>query len=265
MAKCWFHHEEILPDVFLIREKFFQSGNRANLWLLRGSCTDLLVDTGLGLWSLPEYLNAVGLISTRKPLLAVATHVHFDHAGGMHQFQATAIHRAEVPALEAGDNYEAVTWLSDSEVVQPPHLGWKASDFRLQSTIPSRSLEDGEVLNLGNKQVEVLHTPGHSRGSICLLERSNGLLFSGDTLYAAPLLDWLPYSEVRTLKASCRRLADLVRTGAVYHVLPGHFETFSGEELMRRATAYADGAGLVHSVSASAMRCVARLALRFNN
>ncbi|CAJ0922597.1 unnamed protein product [Ranitomeya imitator] len=98
---------------------------------------DLVIDTGLGLRSLPEYLSAAGLLphgtdggSGRRPLMAVATHVHFDHAGGLHQFEQVAVHRDEAEALIRGDNFETVTWLSDSEVVKPPTPGWSASQYK---------------------------------------------------------------------------------------------------------------------------------------
>ena len=59
------------------------SGNRANIWVVEGRDRDLVIDAGLGLFNGAEYLDQCGLINPpRKPVLAVATHVHFDHSGG---------------------------------------------------------------------------------------------------------------------------------------------------------------------------------------
>lgn len=68
----------------------------------------------------------------------------------------------------------------------------------------------GDVINLGNRQLTVLHMPGHSRGSICLHDRENKLLFTGDVVYDGHMIDWLPYSHVSDYISSCERLVGLV-------------------------------------------------------
>lgn len=68
----------------------------------------------------------------------------------------------------------------------------------------------GDVINLGDRQLTVLHMPGHSRGSICLHDRENKLLFSGDVVYDGSMIDWLPYSRVTDYIGSCERLVGLV-------------------------------------------------------
>lgn len=68
----------------------------------------------------------------------------------------------------------------------------------------------GDVINLGDRQLTVLHMPGHSRGSICLHDRENKLLFSGDVVYDGSMIDWLPYSRVSDYISSCERLVGLV-------------------------------------------------------
>lgn len=76
---------------------------------------------------------------------------------------------------------------------------------------PSPSLSClGDVINLGDRQLTVLHMPGHSRGSICLHDRDNKLLFSGDVVYDGAMIDWLPYSRVSDYISSCERLVGLV-------------------------------------------------------
>eukprot|EP00061_Rhincodon_typus_P013105 g39271.t1 len=137
----WFWWEEVSNGLYLIRERFFEAGKRANIWLLQGSQRDLVIDTGLGLRNLPNYLMSVGLIGT-KPVLAVVTNIHFDHSGGLHHFDRVAVHRAEASALMRGDNFETATWLYDWEVKRPPHRGWRAKNYRVQSVAPDRILDD---------------------------------------------------------------------------------------------------------------------------
>ncbi|XP_020639408.3 acyl-coenzyme A thioesterase MBLAC2 [Pogona vitticeps] len=283
----WFAHKSLGGGIYWIQERFYESGNRANIWLVRGSQRDVVIDTGLGLRSLPDYLRLAGLLGAEpasggagsqvgteptsagsgqpRPLLAVATHVHFDHAGGLHQFEEVAVHSAEAGALRRGDNYEAVTWLSDSEVVRQPSPGWSARQFRVRPVQPSLVLQDGDVISLGDTQLTVMHMPGHSRGSICLHDKERKILFSGDVVYDGSMIDWLPYSRINDYVATCQRLIELVNRGLVEKVLPGHFNTFGAERLYHLASNYISNAGLCHKVSTCAMRSVASLALRATN
>ncbi|KAM5191745.1 acyl-coenzyme A thioesterase MBLAC2 [Mantella aurantiaca] len=268
----WYAHKALGDGVYWIQERFYESGNRANIWLVQGSHQDLVIDTGLGLRSLPDYLCASGLLphgkdggSGRRPLMAVATHVHFDHAGGLHQFGQVAVHREEAEALIRGDNFETVTWLSDNEVVRAPSPGWSASHFKVEAVKPTHVLEDGDIISLGDRQLTVMHMPGHSRGSICLHDRDRKLLFSGDVVYDGSMIDWLPYSNISEYVRSCERLKALVDMGLVDRVMPGHFNTFGSERLHRLATNYITNAGLCHKVSTCAVRSMAGIALRVTN
>nr|XP_060617752.1 acyl-coenzyme A thioesterase MBLAC2 [Anolis sagrei ordinatus] len=281
----WFAHKSLGGGIFWIQERFYESGNRANIWLVRGSQRDVVIDTGLGLRSLPDYLRLAGLLGPgapeekgaesappageplagQRPLLAVATHVHFDHAGGLHQFPEVAVHSAEAPALRRGDNYEAVTWLSEGEVVRQPSPGWSARHFRVRPVQPTHVLQEGDVISLGDRELTVMHMPGHSRGSICLHDSERKILFSGDVVYEGSMIDWLPYSRINDYVASCQRLIELANRGLVEKVLPGHFNTFGAERLSHLASNYISNAGICHKVSTCAMRSVASLALRATN
>ncbi|XP_072137338.1 acyl-coenzyme A thioesterase MBLAC2 [Mobula birostris] len=260
----WFWHREVSQGLYLIRERFFDAGKRANIWLLQGSQRDLVVDGGLGLRDLSGYLYASRLIGA-KPVMAVATHVHFDHSGGLHQFERVAVHRLEAGALIRGDDYEAVTWLSDADISRAPWPGWKANTYWVKAVQPARVLDEGDVINLGNRQLTVLHMPGHSRGSICLHDQENRILFSGDVVYNGALIDWLPYSNVSDYVQTCKRLMSLVDNDLVEEVLPGHFDSFDGERLYTLASRYVASAGVCHKMLSFATRGIASVVLWFKN
>lgn len=123
----------------------------------------------------------------------------------------------------------------------------------------------GDVISLGDRELTVMHMPGHSRGSICLHDQERKILFSGDVVYDGSMIDWLPYSRINDYVATCQRLIELVNKGLVEKVLPGHFNTFGAERLYHLASNYISGAGLCHKVSTCAVRSVASLALRATN
>ena len=95
----WFSTERIRDDLFCITEPRYTRENRANLWLVKGRDADMLIDTGLGVSSLKQYLAD----QLDKPLKVVASHVHFDHSGGCHEFDEVYIHAHEHDALRHGD------------------------------------------------------------------------------------------------------------------------------------------------------------------
>ncbi|XP_054904738.1 metallo-beta-lactamase domain-containing protein 2 [Poeciliopsis prolifica] len=269
-AADWYAHKSLGDGLFWIQERFYQSENRANIWLLRGTHQDVVIDTGLGLRSLPEYIDANGLLGKdpqrKNPLLAIATHAHFDHSGGLHQFQQVGVHSAEVDALANGDNFETVTWLSDREIAVAPSPGWRARHYKVKAVQPTHILQEGDVINLGDRQLTVLHMPGHSRGSICLHDRHNKLLFSGDVVYDGAMIDWLPYSQVSDYIGSCERLIGLVDSEQVDQVLPGHYNTFGAKRLHRLSSAYISRAGTCPAkFSTLVWRTLSGLALRASN
>ena len=257
-----FSVDKVHDGIYLCREKFFNSPNQANIWLVQGSREDLVIDTGLGLWDLPGFLKDRGLIGD-KPVQAVATHVHFDHSGGLHQFEKFSIHSLEANAMREGDNYETVTIFTNSaEITRPPSNGedWSISDYKVKCAQPSEVLEEGHVFNLGDRSLRVLHLPGHSRGSIGIIDERARILFTGDTMYDGYLIDWLPYSDLTAYIQSCKRLQDL--SSQVDTVFPGHFDIFDGKRLHYLATDYISKAGVCHKMSATFLKGIASMMLK---
>ena len=254
----FFSVQQVDEGVFLCRERFYHSGNRANIWLVQGSTADLVIDSGLGIWDLAKFLRNRHLIG-EKPVQAVATHVHFDHSGGLHQFENVAIHANEADALESGDNFETVTMVTNSEIASE----WKADDYRVIAVKPTRVLTEGDIFDLGNKTLTVLHLPGHSRGSIGLLDEEAKVPFSGDAVYDGSMIDWLPYSSVNDYIRTCERLLQL--SAVVKKVCPGHFGMFDGKRLHQLATDYISNANACHRVLSGCIKGIASVILRGHN
>lgn len=233
----WFLTQKISEDLYLITEPHYYWFNRANLWLIKGRDRDLLVDTGLGVVSLRHHIARL----IDKPLLAIASHIHFDHAGGMHEFDHRAIHAAEAEALRTGDDYEALCkleqgWVRQSDFEQLPYPGFTVEHYTLQASEPTQILQAGDVLDLGDRAFEVLHLPGHSPGCIALYEAKTQTLFSGDVIYNGELLDELHCSHIPTYIATYERLEKL----PVETVYPGHYRSFGRDSYHQIIRDYLD-------------------------
>jgi glyoxylase-like metal-dependent hydrolase (beta-lactamase superfamily II) len=247
IADRWFERKELGDDVTLLWEPHVHPLLRCNIWHVGGGETDLLIDTGLGVASLAQAARDL----FEKPLTVVLTHCHMDHAGGAHEFGTCCVHAAEVEALASATNYlpldvsaysEAdLAWFSNigydisgGLLTAIPHAGFDLNAHRMQAAVASRHLAEGDVIDTGRRTFEVLHLPGHSPGSIALLEKATGILFSGDAIYDGPLLDQIPGSDIPTYVRTMERLRDL----PVSIVHAGHEPSFGRQRLFEIADAY---------------------------
>lgn len=250
VADQWFYRRSLGGGITLLWEPRVHPLLRCNIWHIRGRDRDMLVDTGLGVSSLRE--AAADLFGC--PLTVVATHSHNDHVGGMHEFakDSCAIHKAEAEQLstaademalsltQLGDDFvrlfSSAGYQFDSELLISalPHEGFEPEKHMLQAVTPSYTLDVGDYIDLGNRNFEVLHLPGHSPGSIGLWEANTGTLFSGDAIYDGPLIDQLPESDRVAYAKTMERLIGL----PVEQVLAGHGESFGREKQQEIARTY---------------------------
>ena len=235
VCQSWFSTQKISDNLYLISEPHYYWWNRANLWLIKGRDRDLLIDTGLGVASLRQYIASL----IDKPLLAIASHIHFDHAGGMHEFDDRAIHAAEAEALHKGDDYEALCtpaqgWVLEEHFDLLPYPEFTIETYTLNATEPTQILQEGDVLDLGDRAFEVLHLPGHSPGCIALYDPKSQDLFSGDVIYDGELLDELHCSHIPTYIATYERLEKL----PIETVYPGHYTIFGKERYQQIIAEY---------------------------
>ncbi len=196
---------------------------------------NVLVDSGLGAVSLVAqfpWLQA-------RAVLAIASHTHFDHIGNHHEFGARACHRLEAPIL-AQPTREATVATQYARLAMFARLppgGFDESAYEVRSAPATRLLEAGDVIDLGDRHLEVLHVPGHSPGSVALFERDTGVLFSGDAIYDGPLIDDAYHSNRDDYLETLARLREL----PVSVVHGGHFPSFGRERLHQLIDEYTAG------------------------
>jgi glyoxylase-like metal-dependent hydrolase (beta-lactamase superfamily II) len=222
-ASDWWRVQRVADGVSLIDEPFIQPFYRCNCWHVRGRDRDMLVDSGMGVVSLRDWVPLV----TEKALTAVASHTHFDHIGCHHEFPDRAVHRAEAALLAAPGRRETLAdpYVTDDIFYQLPPARYASATYAVRPAPATQLLEDGDILDLGDRHFEVIHTPGHSPGGIALWESATGILFSGDIVYDGPLIEDTYHADARDYRHSMERLLDLPVT--VVH--GGHFPSYDGD------------------------------------
>jgi glyoxylase-like metal-dependent hydrolase (beta-lactamase superfamily II) len=247
IADRWFEIRHLDQDITHVWEPHVDPLVRCNIWHVRGGDRDMIVDSGMGLSSLREAARAL----FEKSITAVATHTHYDHVGGLHEFSQRIVHKLEAGDLEhparfaslfaAGLDDRLVTSIRGAGYEVPerlltalPREDYDMHAYRVRPAPATRLVEEGDMIDLGKRRFEVMHLPGHSPGSIGLWESATGTLFSGDAVYDGPLLDDLPGSDIHKYISTMKRLRDLPVT--VVH--GGHEASFGRARLGSLVDAY---------------------------
>ena len=235
IADHWFETRRLSDDITLIWEPHVDPYTRCNIWHVRGRDSDALVDSGMGLASLKEHISLV----TEKPLLCVASHSHFDHAGGHHEFEERLIHRAEADILAEPSRSNTLVegFVGEETFTAAPYEGFDPDAYAIRPAPPTRLLEEGDVIDLGDRHLDVLHLPGHSPGSIALWEVASATLFSGDIVFDGPLFDQGYHSNIEDYVQSMQRL----RTTPVRTVHGGHYASFGAARFHQLIDEYLAG------------------------
>lgn len=220
--------------IWRIEELYARPYCRGAIWAIDGRDRRLVLDAGWGLVPLDAHVPSL----FDRPVVALASHTHFDHVGGLHRFAERLVHPLEAPVL-ADPTPEAVqSWpfLRDYDALafDPVPGGFDAAAWRLPAMPATATVEEGDRIDLGGRVLSVLHTPGHSPGHLCLFEEATGFLFAADAIYDGELFDTLPGASIPDLLRTHARLASLPAT----RVFPSHFGVFDRARLSALADAY---------------------------
>lgn len=236
-ASRWYETRRLADDVTHICEPHIVAFYRCNIWHVRGRDRDMLVDSGMGVVSLREHVPLV----TERALTAVASHTHFDHIGCHHEFEDRCVHEAEAGLLAYPTRRSTLAdpYVTDGIFTALPPEPYRSVTYAVKAAPATRTLHDGDVVDLGDRHFEVVHTPGHSPGGIALYEKATGILFSGDIVYDGPLIEDTYHANAADYLASMRRLYDL----PVSIVHGGHFPSYGPERHRRIIRAWLKGKG----------------------
>ncbi len=221
----WFTVEKIDGDTFAVSE--YKHWEETHCYLLCGTKTALLIDTGLGISNIKTVTDSL----TDLPVTAVTTHVHWDHIGGYRYFNHISVHEAEYNWLSEKFpvTLQAVKYNLTCKPCEFPE-DFSVDDYRLYKGNPDIVFGDGYSFDLGNRRVNAIHTPGHSPGHCCFYEAERNYLYSGDLIYKGCLDAFYPTTDPWQFYQSVKKISSL----KIDRVLPAHHQLSVSVDLVSR-------------------------------
>ncbi len=217
---------QIAPHIWCISEFHL-----VNAFLVEGEEKAALIDTGCGIGDLRQIVRQL----TDKPLIILITHGHFDHNGGVFQFSDCPVyqHPADAGMQEQtmktvekltgtrDENKLRAYFITSRAPIRCPELDVKellelVPTEMTPETYPWQPMTDGTVFDLGGRVLQVIHTPGHSDGEVCILDKTSRTLFTGDTANVGIILTRQPNNDTALIRICNHTMAKLWALEADY-------------------------------------------------
>lgn len=224
----WFEVYQIAPGVSAIYEP--HQWQEVISYLIEGDQQALLFDTGNGIADIAKVVAAL----TDKPVSVLNSHTHYDHVGG--NFAFAKVYGMDTPftrARQSGHPNQDIAIEASKQalcrplpegVTQQNHIGrpFKVTDF----------LNDGDQIDLGGRQLEVLHVPGHTPDAIALIDKAAGLMWTGDSYYSGPIWLFAPETDLDAYAKSLQRL--IANAKDLKALLPAHNTPWVSPDVLPR-------------------------------
>ncbi len=191
VAQEFFKNDDLTISKLKDKTWVVETADNTTMYILEGSERAMLIDTGTKCTTLDEVVRKI----TTKPLDVVITHLHPDHAGNICYFDSIYLHPADTVMMH---------------------------EYRYNGKV--NYVKEGQVFDLGDTKVEVAYMPGHTPGSIVLLNRATGDCFSGDAFGSGQV--WLqlePHVPMTVYLQSCQRMRQLMEQGGICYIWCGHY------------------------------------------
>jgi glyoxylase-like metal-dependent hydrolase (beta-lactamase superfamily II) len=225
--QSWFEVYKIEPNVYV----FYEPGQFEEVisYLVIGKEKAALIDTGCGIGN----VRTLSEEFTELPIMIVNTHSHYDHIAQNYMFEEVAIFDAP-SARQAAENgcskAEMSHLLAEGMLWKPLPEDFDPGNYRVPPFTVTWWLRDGDIIDLGDRRLEVLHTPGHSPDSICLLDKDAKLFWTGDTFYTGAIYVHLPGSDLNAFINSYERMIALSQL--YERLMPSHNETWLNKTML---------------------------------
>src|SRR3984885_2229656 len=200
----WFEVYKPAQGVFAIYEP--HQAEETISYLIVGGKRALLFDTGMGIGDLRKVIAQL----TQLPILLLNSHTHDDHVGDNWEFSSIYAMDTDFTRQNArGSRLDAQAEITPDQICGVLPKGFDSKAYATRPWKITAYTHDGDRFDLGGRTLEVIATPGHTPDAISLIDRANGLLFTGATYYPAPIWLFRPETDLEAYAASIRRLAAL--------------------------------------------------------
>jgi glyoxylase-like metal-dependent hydrolase (beta-lactamase superfamily II) len=197
----WFEVYRPATDVFAIYEP--HQAEEVISYLIIGKKRALLVDTGMGISDIKKVTAEL----TKLPIVVLNSHTHDDHVGGNWQFETIYGMDTDFTRKNAqGSRQDAQEEITPDQICGALPKGFDSKGYATRPWKITLYKHDGDRIDLGGRTLEIVATPGHTPDAISLIDRANGLLFTGDTYYPAPIWLFRPETDFKAYAASISRL-----------------------------------------------------------
>ena len=231
-SQDWFEVYQLTEGTYAVYEPY--QFEEAISYIVLGTERAAVIDTGTGIGDLRMAAEEL----TDLPLCVVNTHTHWDHIGCNFQFDDIGCFNdpACIARLQNGVAHAKLQKsLTAESLTRALPDSFEPETWTIPPMEPTILFEDGDFINLGGRNLEVIHTPGHSSGSICLLDSLHRLLFCGDVFFPGPLY---AYEEEVDLDAYIRSIDRMRKRMKDYDILcAGHNDPWVEADVLDRVAA----------------------------
>ncbi|MBU5676936.1 MBL fold metallo-hydrolase [Alkaliphilus sp. MSJ-5] len=225
----WFDINKIDYKTYVISEN--KHYEKTNIYFLIGKNFNVCIDSGMGLHKIGHVLDKID----NKERRVITTHSHWDHIGNHDEFDEVYFHKNAKDLLKTGEltTLEVIR----QEIVKDIDKKYIPKEFEIDTYKPYDGrnglvVEDGDIIDQGDRQLEIIHTPGHTIDSISIFEKETGYLFVGDFLYSGPLYCRSDNNDPNAYYTSLEKL--LRKNYEITKILSAHYDPDLGKDYIAK-------------------------------
>lgn len=226
-SQDWFQVYKVKDGIYAIYEPY--QYEEALCTLMLGEEKAVLIDTGCGIGNIRDVVDEI----TDLPVMVVNTHAHNDHIAQNHLFDEVAMldHPWSHEAEKGLPNSEMAHLIADGMLWKELPEGFDAENYVVPGFKVTRWFNERDIIDLGNRTLEVIHTPGHTPDCVCFLDREDRLLFTGDMFYTGGIYTYLNGGDLPTFINSYLKLLEYY--DEFDYLMPSHNEPRVEKVLLR--------------------------------
>jgi len=222
-SQDWFEIYKVKDGIYAIYEPFQYEESLSTLIL--GEEKAILIDTGCGIGNIRKAVEEI----TDLPVMVVNSHAHNDHIAQNYLFDEIAMldHPWSHEAEQGLPNSEMAHLIADGMLCKELPEGFDAENYVVPSFKVTHWFKEGDILDLGNRTLEVIHTPD----CVCFLDREDRLLFTGDMFYTGGIYTYLNGGDIPTFIASYLKMLEYY--DEFDYLMPSHNEPWVEKTLLK--------------------------------